>query len=386
MNGICSQKDCMIIAKKIIADVLSSNESKTGTESLSGLSERIYLELKETWDEWEVRNAVSYIRRGVMTAILSLSSEEPTREKVHDTITVVDNIAKYYGPRAGKFPNFAYPSEEHRMKEGPLTIDLFNPGVISSSTLEALSDSKYFLPLCIYVMEGLAPSWTGFVNNRNSRTMAHVLITRRKSFGVEITKYFIANGNSPRFDKMIAHCVRISDSPSPPFGSNAFNYPDLFSKFLADIPRVLSGEIEAIEKFLRAISSFEYNNAEEKAVVQLTSLINQLRELRGSLRSKLKGFTDFKESLTYYPKGVYGVLSFAEDVAILRPSEYTVISILELIRLHSKVVVAERVVDGRSEFTYNLLSEALVQFLRDYRVARVPSFLSEAIPEELARF
>jgi hypothetical protein len=100
---------------------------------------------------------------------------------------------------------------------------------------------------------------------------------------------------------------------------------------------------------------------------------------------KLKSFTEFKESLSYYPRGIYGIQFFAEDVASLRPRNHVVSDILEMIKLHSEVD-AERVIEDRSQCQYDLVADAFIQFLRDYRKARVPSFLSEAIPDEFARF
>lgn len=384
MSSIHSHEDSMIIAKKIIADILSSEVSKGGTESPENLAESLYLELEEHWGEKEIQEALTYIRMGVMSAILSLSSEEPTGRKVQLVVAVSDSIWKRYGPGTGKFPNFIYPSEEHRMKENRLNIDLFVPGEVSKSSWVALSVPSYFRPLSTYIAEGLAPMWAGFVNNRNSRTMAAMLIERRKEFRVEMTKYFISNEKNHRFDSMVAKAVQTSEFPTP-FARGEFIYLDLFSKFLRDIPKILSEEIEAIENFLKAISPLNYSDMEETVVVKLVSLINYLRELRSTLRVKLKSFTEFKESLSYYPKGIYGIQSFAEDAASLRPRKHVVSDILEMIKLHSNVD-AERVIEDRSQCQYDLVADAFIQFLRDYRKARVPSYLSEAIPDELARF
>lgn len=381
MSSIHSHKNCMIIAKKIIADILSSEVSKEETGSPENLAESLYLELEEHWGEKEIQEALSYIRMGVVSAILSLSSEEPTGRKVQLVVAVSDSIWKRYGPGTRKFPNLIYPSEEHRMKENRLNIDLFVPGEVSKSSWMALSIPSYFRPLGVYIVEGLAPTWTGFVNNRSSRTMAAMLIERRKELRVEMTKYFIKNH---RFDSVIARAVQTSELPTP-FGLGEFTYLDLFSKFLRDIPKIFSEEIEAIENFLKAISPLDYSGMEETVVVKLVSLINYLRELRSTLRVKLKSFTEFKESLSYYPRGIYGIQFFAEDVASLRPRNHVVSDILEMIKLHSEVD-AERVIEDRSQCQYDLVADAFIQFLRDYRKARVPSFLSEAIPDEFARF
>jgi Asp-tRNA(Asn)/Glu-tRNA(Gln) amidotransferase C subunit len=267
------------------------------------------------------------------------------------------------------------------MRENRLNIDLFVPGEVSKSSWMALSVPSYFRPLGVYIAEGLAPTWTGFVNNRSSRTMAAMLIERRKELRVEMTKYFIKNH---RFDSVIARAVQTSELPTP-FGLGEFTYLDLFSKFLRDIPKIFSEEIEAIENFLKAISPLDYSGMEETVVVKLVSLINYLRELRSTLRVKLKSFTEFKESLSYYPRGIYGIQFFAEDAASLRPRNHVVSDILEMIKLHSEVD-AERVIEDRSQCQYDLVADAFIQFLRDYRKARVPSFLSEAIPDEFARF
>lgn len=384
MSSIHSHEDSMIIAKKIIADILSSELSKGGTGSSVSLAESIYLEINECWGVKEIQEALAYIRMGVGSAILSLSSEEPTELKIQLVIVVSDSIWKRYGPEIGKFPNFIYPSEEHRMKENRLNIDLFVPGEVSRSSWVALSAPSYFRPLGVYIGEGLSPMWTGFVNNRNSRTMAAMLIERRKEFRVEMTKYFISNEKNHRFDSMVAKAIQTSEFPTP-FARGEFIYLDLFSKFLRDIPKILSEEIEAIENFLKAISPLNYSDMEETVVVKLVSLINYLRELRSTLRVKLKSFTEFKESLSYYPKGIYGIQSFAEDAASLRPRKHVVSYILEMIKLHSNVD-AERVIEDRSQCQYDLVADAFIQFLRDYRKARVPSFLSEAIPDEFARF
>lgn len=385
MSNIHSHKDCMIIAKKIIADILSSEMSKNWTGSPDSLAESLYLELKEDWGEREIQEALAYIRKGVKFAILSLSSEEPMSHKVELVVSVSDSISNRYGPGPGRFPNFIYPSEEHRMKENRLNLDLFVPGEVSKSSWVALSVPIYFRPLGVYVAEGLAPAWTGFVNNRNSRTVASMLIDGRKEYRIETTKYFIANEKNHRFDNMVAQAIRNSEFPNSPLDKSGFNYPDLFSKFLRDIPKILSGEIEAIENFLKTVSLLNYSDMEEKVVMKMVSLMDYLRELRHTLSKELRNFKEFKNNLSYYPKGIYGILSFAEDVASLRPSDYVIVNILEMIKLHSEVD-AERVIEDRSQCQYDLVADAFIQFLRDYRKARVPSFLSEAIPDEFARF
>ncbi len=384
MSNIHSHKNCMVIAKKIIADILSSELSKGGTGSSVSLAESIYLEINECWGVKEIQEALAYIRMGVGSAILSLSSEEPTELKIQLVIVVSDSIWKRYGPEIGKFPNFIYPSEEHRMKENRLNIDLFVPGEVSRSSWVALSAPSYFRPLGAYIAEGLSPIWTGFVNNRNSRTMAEMLIERRKEFRIEMTKYFISNEKNHRFNSMIERAVQNSEF-STSSDRDEFIFLNLFSKFLRGIPGVISGEIEAIENFLKAISPLNYSDMEETVVVKLMSMIDYLRELRGALIVKLNSFTEFKESLSYYPKGIYNIQSFAEDVARLRPRKNAISDILEMIKHHCEVGVG-RVIDDRSQRCYNLMADALIQFLRDYRKARVPSFLSEAIPDEFARF
>ena len=383
MSNIHSHKNCMIIAKKIIADILSSELSKGGTGSSVSLAESIYLEIKECWGAMEIQEALTYIRMGVGSAILSLSSEEPTELKIQLVTAVSDSIWKRYGPGIGEFPNFIYPSEKHRVKENRLNIDLFIPGEVSNSSW-ILSVPSYFRPLGAYIAEGLAPTWTGFVNNRNSRTMAAMLIERRKEFRIEITKYFISNEKNHRFNSMIERVVQNSEF-STSSDRDEFICLNLFSKFLRGIPGVISGEIEAIENFLKAISPLNYSDMEETVVVKLMSVIDYLRELRGALIVKLNSFTEFKESLSYYPKGIYNIQSFAEDVARLRPRKNAVSDILEMIKLHCEVDVG-RVIEHRSQLCYNLTADAFIQFLRDYRKARVPSFLSEAIPDEFARF